>query len=101
VAKRERLRGFDELYRLNRPAKCKEWLAQPPSGGSSHDCWVYPYVVTGALFFDDGKFVGFRLTLLSTADQDGNRSYTSGWRVDDFVLWDIKQDGSVPFSVGP
>jgi hypothetical protein len=57
------------------------------------------YVVTGALFFDDGKFVGFRLTLLLTADRDGDRSYTSGWRVDDFVPWDIKRDGSVPFSL--
>ena len=39
---RARLRGFDELYRGSRPAKCKESLARPPSGGSCHDCWVYP-----------------------------------------------------------
>jgi hypothetical protein len=33
VANRGRLRGFEELYWLNRPAKCKESLARPPSGG--------------------------------------------------------------------
>src|SRR5689334_18186929 len=51
AANRGRLWGFDELYQGSRPAKRKEWLAQPPSGGSCHDCWVYPVISGPALPF--------------------------------------------------
>jgi hypothetical protein len=44
VANRGRLWSFDELYQGRQPAKCKESLAPPPSGGSCHDSWVYPCV---------------------------------------------------------
>jgi hypothetical protein len=42
VANHVRSGGFDELYGGSRSAKCKESLARPSSGGSCHDCWVYP-----------------------------------------------------------
>jgi hypothetical protein len=55
------------------------------------------YIQIGALFFEDGRFVNYHLTLRRTDARNGYDSTDYGWRVDEFILWSGEQDGPMPW----
>jgi hypothetical protein len=54
-------------------------------------------VQIGALHFEDGGFVNYRLTLSRTDARNGSGSTDYGWRVDEFLLWSGERDGPQPW----
>jgi hypothetical protein len=55
-------------------------------------------VQVGALYFDDGRFVNYVLTLVRLDLGNGSGSYDTGcWRVEDLVLWAGEADGPRPW----
>ena len=56
------------------------------------------YLQVGALYFDDGSFVNYVLTLIRTYPVNGSGlSDTGCWRVEDLVLWAGEEDGPRPW----
>lgn len=55
-------------------------------------------IQVGALYFTDGSFVNYVLTLMRTDPVNGSNSPDAGcWRVDDLVLWAGERDGPRPW----
>jgi hypothetical protein len=65
-------------------------------GGTLPDGW-FKYAVIGALHFDDGSFVSFRVNLVQMTERNGTDSPESVWRVEKFILWAGEQDGPRPW----